>query len=491
MRRVFVGTALAVAIASAIQLGAAGPGFARPAETTSSAAVADIGPTGSFAPLVERVQPAVVNISTVTAAQPAAMLPQLPPGNPMNEYFKRFFGVPGDGAMAPEMRGAGSGFIIDPAGYIVTNNHVVDGAREITVTLETGKQLPAKVVGTDEKTDLALIKVDSDVPLAHVDLGDSDATHVGDWVLAVGNPFGLGGTVTAGIVSARGRDIHSGPYDDYLQVDAPINRGNSGGPLFDRSGKVIGINAAIYSPSGGNVGIGFAIPANLARPVLDALKTSGHVERGWIGVNIQSIDEMLAESLGLKKPEGALVASVLADGPAQRAGVKVGDVIVRFNGRPIDQMRDLPREVASMTPGQDAQMVVIRDGKEKQLSLTVDRMSSQELASADNEDRGEAVEGARLGVMLADLDEQTRARLQLDDQTQGALIANVVPGSPAARTGLRSGDLIRRVGQESVDSASEAVKAIRSARDHSAKSVVLLVQRQGDVRFVAVPFEKA
>ena len=294
--------------------------------TNANVAVPMVSARRGFADLVERVQPAVVNVSTRTKATRASgqtMPFQFPKGSPFAERFREFFEKRqqrGPNSGAPRASGVGSGFIVDPSGYVVTNNHVIEGADEIIVTLSKGKELKAKVVGFDAKTDLALLKVETKNPLPFVGFGNSDGARVGDWVVAVGSPFGLGGTVTAGILSARGRDIHSGPFDDYLQVDAPINRGNSGGPLFDEAGQVIGVNTAIFSPTGGSVGIGFAIPSEIAADVITALKEDGHVKRGWMGVNIQNLDAELAQSFGLKEPTGALVAGILPDGPAARAG---------------------------------------------------------------------------------------------------------------------------------------------------------------------------
>jgi serine protease Do len=328
------------------------------------------------------VRPAVVNVEVTRAIRPAAQSRMKwrrqwqRPGMELPEFFRHFwsmpeFAIPG----MPRAEGVGSGFIVDASGLIVTSHHVVKGADAVTVTLQDGRKLEAEVVGVDPKTDLALIEVDAGESLPVVEFGDSDRTRVGDWVVAVGNPFGLGGTVTAGIVSGRGRDIGSGPYDDFLQIDAPINRGNSGGPLFDRSGRVVGVNTAIFSPTGGNVGIGFAIPANVARSVVESLRTDGKVDRGWLGVHIQRVDETLAEALGLDDAKGALVASamvdgpahsaiasVMADGPAHAAGLRPGDVILSFNGQPLDTMRDLPRIVAEIDSGTEVEIEVWRAG---------------------------------------------------------------------------------------------------------------------------------
>jgi serine protease Do len=328
---------------------------------------------GSFADVIESVSPAVVNIAVSKLEPVAPTLYQYSPQQgypqgqgrqyPFDEFFERFFGPNGPTQEMPQRRseGQGSGFLIDASGYIVTNNHVAGDAEKITVTFQDGRELDAKLVGRDAKTDLALIKVEA-TGLPYVAFGDSDRARVGDWVVAIGNPFGLGGTATAGIISARGRDIESGPYDDYLQLDAPINFGNSGGPVFNTAGEVVGVNTAIFSPNGGNIGIGFAIPANQAKAIVADLKESGSVERGWLGVQIQGLDDDLAGSLGLPSEKGALVAEVVGDGPAAKAGVQAGDVITRFNGREIDSPRTLSRVVAEAPPSRPATVTVWRDG---------------------------------------------------------------------------------------------------------------------------------
>jgi len=480
----------AAVLAVALALAAAHPaGAASPQVAPDSPAV--VQPRQSFADLVERVQPAVVHVATRTRVAGTAM-PQMPfrfpEGSPFAEQFREFFerhfrqAPPGQ---APQATGVGSGFFVDAQGHAVTNYHVVKDADEIRVTLHDGTELPARVVGHDEKTDLALLEVEHDGETPYVRFGDSDAARVGDWVVAVGSPFGLGGTVTAGIISARGRDIRSGPYDDFLQVDAPINRGNSGGPLFDQSGQVIGVNTAIFSPSGGNVGIGFAVPSRIAEAVVTALLTEGRVERGWMGVNIQALTPELAESFGLDEPRGALVAGVLDDSPAERAGITVGDVIVGFDGTPIESMRELPRVVAAADAGSTVPVELLRDGERRTVELEVGRMPGEEqLARGGQQPAGE--EG--LGVELAVLDDAARARLGLAEDARGVLIAEVASGSPAAREGLRAGDVIVRVGSEPVRRPQQVIDAVRAARAADRRSVVLLISRNGSERFVAVPF---
>jgi serine protease Do len=470
--------------------------LAIPSSPIQAAAVVSPAPATTerdgFADLVEQVQPAVVNVSTTSKVKKASansMPFRLPEGSPFAEQFREYFGRRGPGAPggdAPDAHGVGSGFLIDAQGHVVTNNHVIDGADAIQVTLSDGTELEATVVGHDEKTDLAVLKVNSDKPLPFVDFGDSDVARVGDWVVAVGSPFGLGGTVTAGIISARGRDIRSGPFDDYLQVDAPINRGNSGGPLFDRSGKVVGVNTAIFSPSGGNVGIGFAIPSKLAREVVTALRTEGRVQRGWMGVSIQGLTPELAESFGLEDTHGALVGAVVPDSPAEKAGVAVGDVIVAFDGTSIESTRDLPRVVASTKAGSSVAVKVIRDGKPQDVTLNVGRMPGEDQLAAGTDEL--PTDEARLGVELADLDDEARTRLGLSADVDGVLVADVQAGSPAARQGLRAGDIILRVGKEKVSQPGQVAKAVRDAHGSNRPSVVMLVSRNGNERFVAVPF---
>jgi serine protease Do len=438
---------------------------------------------GGFADLVHDVRPAVVNVEVTRAIRPAAQSRMKwrrqwqRPGMELPEFFRHFwstpeFAIPG----TPRSEGVGSGFIVDASGLIVTSHHVVKGADAVTVTLQDGRKLEAEVVGVDPKTDLALIEVDAGESLPVVEFGDSDRTRVGDWVVAVGNPFGLGGTVTAGIVSGRGRDIGSGPYDDFLQIDAPINRGNSGGPLFDRSGRVVGVNTAIFSPTGGNVGIGFAIPANVAKPVIESLRTDGKVDRGWLGIQIQHIDETMAEALGLEDAKGALVASVMADGPAAQAGLEPGDVIVSLAGRKLDTMKDLPRIVAEIDSGTEVEITVWRDGGRKTLTATIGMQGQDTVlaaASAESDD-------VRLGVMLAPRGEPGKA---------GVTIAEVAPGSPAARNGLRPGDIIMRAGSATVNGPDDVAGAVRSAASED-KPVLLLVERGDHRRYVAIDLDR-
>jgi serine protease Do len=458
--------------------------------------------TGSFADVFEQVSPAVVNIIvTQTQEQPTGGVyrfngPQGQERGPQNQgrgdpqdqleqFFGRFFDMPQQVPQQRRVQGQGSGFIIDASGYIVTNNHVVDRATKIVVTMNDGRKLDATLVGHDPKTDLALIKVNGkDLP--HVAFADSDAARVGDWVLAIGNPFGLGGTATAGIISARGRHIENGPYDDYLQIDAPINFGNSGGPLFNVTGQVIGINTAIFSPNGGNIGIGFAIPSSQAKNVIKQLRENGSVQRGWLGVQIQDLDDELATSVGLKSGKGALVADVVKDSPAAHAGVQAGDVITRFNDHEIDSARALSLAVADVSPSSNAKVTVWRDGKSRDLSVKLAEQSKGEEVASNGAPGNDAPADA-LGLTLRGLTDQDRARLGVPSDVNGALVVAVEPDSPAADKGLEPGDLITRVNQKPVTSANAAVAALKAAKKD--KSNALLLVRRGDSqRFVALSF---
>ncbi|MGE0845882.1 MAG: Do family serine endopeptidase [Flavobacteriaceae bacterium] len=446
-------------------------------------------PETGFADLVEKVSPAVVSViveSDGKAEQMAAPdLDQIP------EPFRRFFGPDtpfgkpkANPGQRRHMMGQGSGFFISADGYLVTNNHVVEDATKVTVKLDSGKQLPGKVVGTDKKTDLALVKVEGD-DFPFVNLSDKDA-RVGDWVVAVGNPFGLGGTVTAGIVSARGRDIGAGPYDDFLQIDASVNRGNSGGPTFSLDGDVIGVNTAIFSPSGGNVGIAFAIPSSTVKQVVGELKAKGTVSRGWLGVQIQPVTEEIAQGLGMDKARGALVAQTLDNGPAGKAGVRVGDAIVALNGTDLQDARDLVRRIGAMDPGEEANLTVWRDGKEKTVSLKLaDQPDEQKMASADDTQMpSKGDEESSLGLSLAPGSQFG---------TDGVVIADVDADGPAAEVGLEAGQIIIQANGSDVSSPRDVVKAVDDARANSRKSVLLLVRPDKDAspRFVAVPLRKA
>ena len=438
-----------------------------------------------FADLVSRVKPAVVTITTTTTASADEDGPggqgQIPP------QFRRFFGMPGaNGEEKPRtVHALGSGFLVDAEGHVVTNDHVVKNGRDIHVTLADGRELSAKVVGEDPRSDLAVLKVDAGGALPHLALGDSDKARVGDWVVAVGNPFGLGGTVTAGILSARGRSIGEGPYDDFLQIDAPINRGNSGGPLFAQDGTVIGVNTAIFSPSGGSVGIGFAIPSDLVKNVVAQLEAHGSVERGWLGVSAQNVSPTMASALHLPKAEGALVAQVEKNSPAAHAGVQPGDVITTVAGTAVKDSRDLARTVANIRAGTDADLTVVRDGQDKSLKVDI-----AALKDTGNKQAADSTEhGARLGLALAPLDQRARTELNLPEGGQGVVVAAVQPDSPADKAGLRQGDVLQRVGSQTVDNPRDAVTALREATRNGA-AVALRVVRDGQNAFVALQAPK-
>jgi len=457
----------------------------------------------SFRELAAKVSPAVVNVAT-TIEQKAGMelssgegspFPQFPENSPFGEFFKHFFEQMPQGRQGqnPQFRGPqpkahalGSGFIISPDGYIVTNNHVVDGASEISVTLTDQRKFDAELIGTDPKTDLALLKVKADRDLPYVSFGDSDEALPGDWVVAVGNPFGLGGSVTAGIVSARGRDLRSGPYDDFIQIDAPINKGNSGGPTFNLDGEVIGINTAIYSPNGGSVGIGFDIPANLAKPVIQQLRDHGSVKRGWLGVQIQMVTPEIAEGLGLDKPRGALVVTVTPDSPADQAGFKSGDVILKVGADEVTDMHELPRLVADIESGTDVRFQVLRDGDRQALNVEIGTMpKDQKVASADD-GQGTSSETS-LGMSLSVLTPAARQQLGIPDDVTGVLVTGVRGDSPAAENGIAPGDIVERIGQEPVTSPEQVAAGIKNAETGDKNSVLVMVNHGGTKRFVALP----
>ena len=487
------------------------------AQNLSNEAKTVARPTG-FADIVETVKPAVVSVRVkVEATGPqVSQLDELPfpKGSPMEQFFRRFGSPEGmpNVPNAPRGRnftsGQGSGFLISADGYAVTNNHVVEKASTVEVTFDDGKSYSAKVIGTDSRTDLALIKLEGGGSFPFVKLGDKPP-RVGDWVLAVGNPFGLGGTVTAGIVSARGRDIGAGPYDDFLQIDAPVNKGNSGGPTFDVEGNVIGVNTAIFSPSGGSVGIAFAIPAETVKTVVAQLKDKGTVSRGWIGVQIQPVTKEIADSLGLKKAEGALVAEPQKDSPAVKAGIETGDVIVSVDGNPVKDARELSRKIGGMTPGSTIKLGILRQGAEKNLNLTLGELPAQREARAqtrtpraeqdrdqatplpnrsERSDRGDArndrdlqsSDGPRLGLSLAP-----------GGNEQGVVVAEVDPRGPAADLGFRAGDVILAVSGKSVTTPSDVRKALGEARSEGKRSVLMRVKSERGTRFVAVPLARA
>ena len=435
-------------------------------------ALAAPSPSG-FAELAERVQPAVVFVTVEKTSSVALEMPR-PPWSGMKPFERFFERMPS----RPDPRvQVGSGFLVDAEGHIVTSDHVVEGAAEVTITLHDGTRLEASVVGRDERTDLAVLKVEGDGAYPWLSFGDDGDARVGDWVVAIGNPFGFGGTVTAGILSARGRDISTGGYGDFLQVDAPINRGSSGGPLFDARGRVIGVNAAIYAPAGGNVGIGFAVPSTIAAPVVAELIDEGKVSRGWLGVTLQPLTPELAESLGLENTDGALVADVAADSPAARAGIRRADVVTAVGGRTMTDGRRLARAIGSKEPGDDVTLTVIRDGEALDLAVTLGGWpdAGEEVTEAEETDPGA---GPHLGVLLERRDGQL-------------VIAGVRPESPAAKARLRRGDVLVSVDNEPVADAAAVEEALREAADGGREHALLLIERRGKPRFVAVRIEIA
>lgn len=464
----------------------------------------------SFADVVETLLPAVVNISSTQHAKPSAEMPNLtlPPGlegTPFEDMMKDFMQQYGQGGQFQmQMQPAaslGSGFIIDAdKGYVITNNHVIAGADEVRVTLHDDTSLPATVVGRDEKVDIAVLQVKTDKKLSAVKFGDSSKLRVGDWVLAIGNPFGLGGTVTAGIVSAESRNIQAGPYDDFIQTDASINRGNSGGPMFDTDGNVIGINTAIFSPSGGSVGIGFAVPSNLAKPVVDQILKYGHTRRGWIGVKIQSITPDISESLKLDGTKGALIASVAPGSPAQKAGLKSGDVILEFDGRDINAMRTLPRAVAETEIDKKVKLVYWRDGKKEETTVQLGELEKAEKGTQDDDSDGDqppmdtqtdnGVKISGIGMTVDSINAIDRRNYNIPAEVKGALVTSVEPMSEAAEKGLTQGDVITEINKTPVTGPGNVSTLMDSARKSGLTSILLMVNRGGDVRFIALKPKK-
>ena len=478
-----------------------GPGHIPALPMLSTAALAQEAqkPAG-FADVVEKVRPAVISVRVKLDQGPQTSsgedLP-FPPGSPFDRFFRRF-GAP-DMPNPPNMpnlpngkhsvTGQGSGFFISADGYAVTNNHVVDKAKTVEITTDDGKTYAAKVIGTDAKTDLALIKVEGAGEFHHVKFADT-TPRVGDWVLAVGNPFGLGGTVTAGIVSARGRDIGAGPYDDFIQIDAPVNKGNSGGPTFDVNGNVIGVNTAIFSPSGGSVGIGFAIPSDTVKTVIAQLEKNGKVTRGWIGVQIQQVTPDIAESLGLKTPEGALVAEPQANSPAAKAGIQSGDVIKAVDGQPVKNARELAKKISSMAPGTSVKLGLWRKDEEKQLTLILGELPNTRQARVQTDEDettppGNAGNVARLGLSLAP------AATVAGVGGSGVVVTQIDPDGPAAERGIRTGDVILDVGGKIVSTPSDVRKAVQEAHGQGKHTILMRVKSGDQTKFVALPVGKA
>src|SRR3954464_13064193 len=474
--------------------------FSSPAHAQVDNEVRKVERPVGFADIVERVEPSVIsvkiNISEKVAKDDGANSDDspFPQGSPMERFFRRFGGPDGlppglrNGPRGRALTGQGSGFFISADGYAVTNNHVVDGADKVEVTTDDGKTYTAKVIGADARTDVALIKVEGSSNFPFAKLSDGKP-RIGDWVLAVGNPFGLGGTVTAGIVSASGRDIGNGPYDDFIQIDAPVNKGNSGGPAFDTNGNVVGVNTAIYSPSGGSVGIAFSIPASTVKSVIAQLRDKGSVSRGWIGVQIQPVTSDIADSLGMKKAEGALVAEPQANGPAAKAGIESGDVITSVNGEPVKDARELARTIGALAPGNAVKLNVLHKGQDKVVNLTLGQLpnSLEAKADTDNSDKLSPKPGSdvpRLGLTLAPADSVAGAG------KDGVVVTEVDPKSAAAERGFKEGDVILEVGGKSVTNAGDVREALEAARGDNKNSVLMRVKSGGSSRFVAVPIAK-
>lgn len=459
----------------------------------------------SFADLAEKLLPAVVNISTTQTVSAREDMPafefEFPPGSPFEEFFRDFMeknqgSRKGGKSHKRKTTSLGSGFLIDPSGIIVTNSHVIQDADEITVILQDDTNLTASVVGVDKKTDLAVLKVETKKDLPYVKLGDSDKIKVGDWILAIGNPYGLGGSVTAGIISARARNINSGPYDDYLQTDAPINRGNSGGPMFNMDGEVIGVNTAIFSPSGGSIGIGFAIPTSLAKNVIEQLKTTGRTQRGWLGVRIQYVTPEIAESLGLDKPRGALVSSITPDSPAIDAKFEVGDIILSFDGKDVTEMQRLPRIVAETKVGATVDVTVLRKGEKVTLRAKVGELkpgADDENSEGEGSDESklppETVEIKELGLSVAPITSDLRKRYEIGKNVMGLVVLDSDPDGAAADYDFQTGDVISEASQKELKSPKDLSEVVQKAKKDG-KPILLLVDRKGDLRFVAIGFEK-
>ena len=464
---------------------------------------AEVKPAGpeSVADLAESLLDAVVNISTSqnVKSDDKAPVPQVPEGSPFQDFFDEFFkGEGGDGSNQPQtVNSLGSGFVIDPKGFIATNNHVIEGADDIEVNFANGSKLKAKLVGTDPKTDLALLKVEPKAPLKAVPFGDSRTMRIGDWVMAIGNPFGLGGSVTVGIISARGRNINAGPYDNFIQTDAAINRGNSGGPLFNMKGEVIGINTAIISPSGGSIGIGFSVPTELAQNIFLQLRDFGETRRGWLGVRIQPVTADIAESLGMATPKGALVAGIIKGGPVDNGSVQPGDVIISFDGRDIRDMHDLPRVVAESPVGKSVDVVIVRKGKEQTVKVTLGRLEDGEkLAEGENaapDEGGSGDEAAPvatasvLGMTVSELNEATRTKFGISADVSGVVVTDVAKDSAAAERGVQPGDVITEIAQESVATPKDVMDRIGALKEQGRKNALLmLASKTGELRFVTI-----
>jgi serine protease Do len=499
--------ALAGMAALTLPAGAQQPGAApqqqQQAPTVTIPPAMQHGPA-SVADLAEGLLGAVVNIATsqkVKGGDSGAQMPDLPEGSPFQDFFDEFFHNrqgPDGGGVGRRMQSLGSGFVIDAAeGIIITNNHVIADSDEIEVNFSDGAKLKAELVGHDTKMDLAVLKVDpGSRKLTEVKFGDSDRIRIGDWVMAIGNPFGLGGTVTVGIVSARDRDINSGPYDDYIQTDAAINRGNSGGPLFDMEGQVIGINTAIISPSGGSIGIGFAIPSDLALNVIKQLREFGETRRGWLGVRIQPVTDDVAESLGLKAARGALIAGIIKNGPVDNGQIQPGDVVLKFDGRDIREMRDLPRIVADAEVGKEVDVVIVRKGKEETVRVKIGRLQDDEEAAApEDEQNPDAAPGDQapvagptvLGMKLAEINDELRQKYEIDGKVNGVVVTEVDPDSAAAEKGIQPGDVIAEVAQEAVSTPQQVTDRVTALKGQGRRNALLMLSsKNGELYYETV-----
>ena len=490
-RSILLASILTAAVSTAVVL-PFNDSLAKSDPAHSAINLSDINVNDGFSELVKAVRPAVVNISVTGTVSSAGNTPGLNGRSPqMEEFFRRFFGeTPELQNQSPQNQkpyerkttAVGSGFIVDSDGLVVTNNHVIENADSIEVVFEDGTRVPASLKGVDSKSDLALLEIKTDRPLPYVVFGNSDEAEVGDWVVAIGNPFGLGGTTTSGIISARGRDIRSGPLDDFIQIDASINRGNSGGPLFNTRGEVIGVNSAIYSPNGGSVGIGFAIPSSMAENIIDQLADTGIVERGYLGVHIQALTTEIAENLGIENDNGALITQIVEGSPADKSDLNAGDVIVSYDGQELAKMRDLPRFVAETSDGSEVDVEIWRNNSYKTVKVAVVAGEKAELAN----NHPAAKSPIPLGLKLARVDNQNRSTYGLDEETVGVIIVNVEPNSSAAQKGLRPGDVIKRIGQSDVAEPDDVIEAVEQSQKANKDSVLLLVERNKQSRFIVL-----